>query len=142
MSAVRSLAGATYAPFALVGDVVDVGDSAPEHPTARAARATTLAALTVARLRPSERRVVGSMTIPSKRARGGRLGRCVSGLCWSRLHSCRISAHRAIHVTGGVWGRGASSRRRALPAIGGRAPGVVSDRCGLPGLLGVAALPG
>src|SRR5665647_2258686 len=42
-------------------------------------------------------------------------------------------AVRAIHVTGVVWGRGASSRRRALPAIGGRAPGVVSDRCGLPG---------
>src|SRR5665648_373918 len=53
-----------------------------------------------------------------------------------------ISGDRAIHVTGVVWGRGASSRRRALPAIGGRAPGVVSDRCGLPGLLGVAALAG
>ena len=34
-----------------------------------------------------------------------------------------IKGVRAIHVTGVVWGRGASSRRRALPAIGGRAPG-------------------
>src|SRR6266536_1961565 len=47
---------------------------------------------------------------------------------------------RGIHLTGVAWGDGSPSCRRALPEVRGRVPGLVPDRCGLPGLPGVAAL--
>jgi hypothetical protein len=51
-----------------------------------------------------------------------------------------ITTDWPIHLTGVGWGGGWSSRRCALPAVGGRAPGMVPDGRGLSGLPGVAAL--
>jgi hypothetical protein len=58
-----------------------------------------------------------------------------------QLPGLRISANRGIHLGGVEWSDvPVAVGRSALSAVAGRVPGVVSDRRGLSGLPGVAAL--
>lgn len=62
----------------------------------------------------------------------------VAGVNFFRSHLKLIQW--GIHLTGVEWVDRQSTRRKALPALPGRVPGLVPDRCRLPRLPRMAAM--